>query len=143
MVDVFSVAKRSQVMSRIRGCGNKSTEMVLVTAFRAKGIIGWRRHYPISGRPDFVFLRARLAVFVDGCFWHGCPKHSNSPVNNREFWALKLDANRRRDKRVNRMLRAAGWTVLRVWEHDLKASILSRTVHRIQTALQRRHRVDV
>lgn len=72
-------------------------------------------------RPDFVFQKQRVAVFVDGCFWHGCPKHSNLPANNRAFWSRKLAANKARDRRVNRRLRKDGWRVVRIWEHDLGA----------------------
>ncbi len=70
-------------------------------------------------RPDFVFPKLRLAVFVDGCFWHGCPRHATKPRHNAAFWRRKLAANRTRDRRVNRTLRAAGWRVLRIWEHEL------------------------
>jgi DNA mismatch endonuclease, patch repair protein len=74
--DVFTKAKRSEVMSRIRGKGNKDTEVALAKLFRANGITGWRRHYAIAGKPDFAFPKCKLAVFVDGCFWHGCRKHA-------------------------------------------------------------------
>ena len=70
-------------------------------------------------RPDFVFPKQRVAVFVDGCFWHACPKHSTKPRNNAAFWAKKLAANQARDRRVNRTLRQNGWRVIRIWEHDL------------------------
>jgi DNA mismatch endonuclease (patch repair protein) len=119
MPDVFTKAKRSQVMSRIRGRGNKETEVALARLFRAHGITGWRRHAPIFGKPDFSFRRNRVVVFVDGCFWHGCPRHSNTPVNNRLFWENKLAANKRRDLLVSKTLRRQGWLVLRIWEHDL------------------------
>jgi len=119
MPDVFTKAKRSQVMSRIRGHGNKETELALVKLFRANGITGWRRHQPLFGKPDFTFRRERVIVFVDGCFWHGCPRHSNMPVNNRRFWEKKLTANKRRDRLVTKTLRQQGWRVLRIWEHDL------------------------
>src|SRR5688500_1907499 len=83
MPDVFTPAKRSHVMSRIRGRGNKDTELALAALLRRNGIAGWRRHQPVFGKPDFVFPKLRLAIFVDGCFWHCCPGHSNLPVNNR------------------------------------------------------------
>jgi DNA mismatch endonuclease (patch repair protein) len=73
-----------------------------------------------SVRPDFVFRTARLALFVDGCYWHACPKHSNLPVNNRAFWRKKLAVNRNRDRLVNRTLRRLGWRVVRLWEHELR-----------------------
>ena len=83
VADVFTKKKRSQVMAAIRSRGNKDTELKLATILRAAHITGWRRHQPIPGRPDFVFRRARLAIFVDGCFWHGCPKHGRKPGSNR------------------------------------------------------------
>ena len=133
--DVFTKAKRSEVMSRIRGKGNKATEQTLVKLFRAHGITGWRRHYPIIGKPDFAFPKHKLAVFVDGCFWHGCPKHATQPKGNRRFWADKLGANKSRDRKVNRELRAKGWKVLRIWEHDLKLARQPYTVRRVERAL--------
>jgi DNA mismatch endonuclease (patch repair protein) len=119
MPDVFSKAKRSEVMSRIRGRGNKETELVLAKLLRVHGVTGWRRHETLFGRPDFTFRRTRVVVFVDGCFWHGCPKHSNMPVNNRSFWQMKFSKNKARDRLVNQTLRKNGWRVIRIWEHDL------------------------
>ena len=119
MSDVFSKAKRSEVMGRIRSHGNRDTELALMRVFRRQGIRGWRRHRPVFGRPDFVFAKARVAVFVDGCFWHGCPKHSSVPATNRAFWLRKLTANSVRDLLVNRTLRGLGWQVVRIWEHEL------------------------
>jgi len=116
MPDVFTKAKRSEVMSRIRGRGNKDTELALAKLLRTHRITGWRRNQPLFGKPDFVFLKARLAVFVDGCFWHGCPTHATKPKNNRVFWQRKLFANKRRDELVTRTLRNAGWRVIRIWE---------------------------
>jgi DNA mismatch endonuclease (patch repair protein) len=85
-------------------------------------ISGWRRNQAVPGKPDFVFPKHRIALFVDGCFWHGCPlpKHSNLPKNNRGFWTKKLQANKDRDKFVNKKLQKLGWKVVRVWEHELK-----------------------
>lgn len=134
-LDVFSKKKRSEVMSRIRGRGNKDTEVALAKLFRANGITGWRRHYPITGRPDFAFPKQKLTVFVDGCFWHGCPKHATRPKGNSAFWSTKLDANKARDRKVNRDLRAKGWRVLRIWEHDLTKSRQDWTVRRVMRVL--------
>jgi DNA mismatch endonuclease (patch repair protein) len=134
MPDVFTKAKRSEVMSRIRSRGNKDTELALAKLFRRNKITGWRRHIQISTsprpspqrgegvrvRPDFVFRQARLAIFVDGCFWHGCPKHGTQPAGNRSFWKKKFARNQTRDRLVNRALRRAGWRVLRIWEHALR-----------------------
>src|SRR5581483_11036763 len=119
MSDVFTPAKRSQVMSRIRGRGNRDTELALIKLFRTHRITGWRRSHTLFGKPDFVFPRLKLAVFVDGCFWHSCPKHATSPKNNAAFWQRKLTGNCARDRLVNRTLRRQGWRVLRIWEHEL------------------------
>ena len=133
MADVFSKAKRSEVMSRIRGRGNKDTELALMILLRRHHVTGWRRNQAVFGKPDFVFPKARLALFVDGCFWHVCPKHCNTPANNRAFWKKKLAANKVRDRRVNQTLRKAGWRVVRLWEHDL-ARRGAVCVRRIQAA---------
>jgi DNA mismatch endonuclease (patch repair protein) len=114
MADVFTKAKRSAVMSRIRGRGNKDTELALIELLRQNGITGWRRNQKVFGKPDFLFRRNRLAIFVDGCFWHGCPKHCKMPNGNRAFWKKKLAGNRARDRRVNRELRKLGWRVVRI-----------------------------
>jgi DNA mismatch endonuclease (patch repair protein) len=133
MPDVFTKEKRSQVMSRIRGKANKDTEIVLAALFRQHKITGWRRHMAIFGKPDFAFPRHKLAIFVDGCFWHCCPKHSNMPANNRDFWLQKLTANQTRDRLVVRTLRKRGWRVIRIWEHELRKP--SRVLARIRRSL--------
>jgi DNA mismatch endonuclease, patch repair protein len=120
MSDVFTKEKRSEVMSRIRGKGNKDTELAMILIMRSYHISGWRRGQAVLGKPDFVFPKQKVALFVDGCFWHGCPKHSNMPVNNREFWEKKLNGNQKRDKYVTKQLKLSGWKVLRIWEHDLR-----------------------
>lgn len=137
MADVFTKAKRSEVMSRIRGSGNKGTELALAKLFRKYGVTGWRRNQPLFGKPDFTFRRQRVVVFVDGCFWHGCPRHFNMPVNNQAFWERKLAANKERDRLVTQTLRKKGWRVIRVWEHDLPASgLLTSKLSRIFKTLQ-------
>jgi DNA mismatch endonuclease, patch repair protein len=111
---------RSQIMSRVRGRGNKSTEQKLAALFKKADIKGWRRHLPLPGTPDFAFPKLRLAIFVDGCFWHGCPRCYTRPATNRDFWDKKLRDNCARDRRVNRELRSKGWRVIRIWAHSLK-----------------------
>lgn len=83
--------------------------------FRVDMPIPARDRRPI--RPDIVFTQSRLAVFVDGCFWHGCPDHGSSPRANADYWVPKLARNKQRDVEADRLLRLAGWSVLRVWEH--------------------------
>ena len=121
-------------MRAVRGRGNESTELVLARLLRASGMTGWRRHVELPGRPDFSWREARLAVFVDGCFWHGCPRCYRPPRKNASFWREKLAANRARDRKNSRLLRAAGWRVMRVWECRVKAAD---TIRRIGGALHR------
>lgn len=151
MPDIFNKQKRSDVMSRIRSAGNEATELRLIRIFRAHGINGWRRGCVIRGprtegrgltkpfavRPDFVFPKMKAAVFVDGCFWHGCPKHATQPRTNANFWREKIAGNRARDRRVNRTLRADGWTVVRVWEHELLRRDEAKLVRRLNRTLGR------
>lgn len=133
VTDVFTKKKRSQVMAAIRSSGNRATELRLMAIFRAHGITGWRRHLPLPGRPDFVFPRARLAVFVDGCFWHGCRWHCRMPKSHKSFWNSKINRNKTRDRIVVRMLRKEGWRVLRLWEHALRDPL--RIVNKLQAKL--------
>ena len=135
MADIFTRAKRSEVMSLIRSRGNRATELRLIALMRAHGITGWRRNARLFGKPDFVFRAARLAVFVDGCFWHACPRHATMPRSNRAFWKAKLTRNAARDREVTRALRKAGWRVLRVWECALSAKRATATIRRIMRAL--------
>jgi DNA mismatch endonuclease, patch repair protein len=108
-------------MRLVRSRGNKATELALASLLRRHGIKGWRRHLNfLPGTPDFAFPKKKLAIFVDGCFWHGCPKHATSPATRKEFWLKKFACNKYRDRAVNRELRLRKWRVLRIWEHELK-----------------------
>ena len=153
--DPLSPGQRSRLMAKVRPRGNKSTEVALTHAFRHAGLTGWRRHMRVKCNalrpgtratqavnakpgytyPDFVFPRLKIAVYVDGCFWHGCPQHRTTPTHNSGFWRTKLASNRARDSRVTASLRKAGWTVIRIWEHSVKAhpAICARRVHRAIT----------
>ena len=140
MADVFTKAKRSEVMSLIRSTGNKATELKLMALMRERGIKGWRRHLQLRAgqvtvRPDFVFRAQRVAAFVDGCFWHGCPRHATRPRQNRKFWDAKIARNRARDRKVSRALRAAGWSVLRIWECALTKKRSAATLARLARAV--------
>jgi DNA mismatch endonuclease, patch repair protein len=135
MPDIFTKVKRSEVMSRIRGRGNKDTELALAKLFRRHGIKGWRRSQQVFGKPDFIFPKLKLAIFVDGCFWHGCPKHGTRPKSNRAYWRRKLSSNKSRDKLVNRELQKLGWWVLRIWQHELKRKNELRLLRRLERAL--------
>lgn len=119
IADFLTKPQRSALMSSIKGKGNKDTELALIKLFRQHRITGWRRHQNVFGKPDFLFRRNRLALFVDGCFWHGCPRCYRRPESNRKFWDAKIARNRKRDREVSRELRRLGWGVIRIWEHDL------------------------
>jgi DNA mismatch endonuclease (patch repair protein) len=126
-MDTVTTDKRSWLMSRVRSHGNQSTEIRLILLFRAEGIKGWRRNYPLFGRPDFVFPKARVVVFVDGCFWHGHPTRCRLPESHREYWQNKINRNLARDRKVTRYLRKKGWKVVRIWESSInKTSTLKR-----------------
>ena len=129
----FTKSQRSSCMSAIKNRGNKNTELKLVAILRSNHINGWRRHEPLPGKPDFIFRHARVAVFVDGCFWHGCRWHCRMPKSRTVFWRPKLAGNKARDRKVNQLLKAGGWLVIRIWEHALRDS--DRVVARIQAAL--------
>ncbi|HEX4119473.1 MAG TPA: very short patch repair endonuclease [Verrucomicrobiae bacterium] len=133
MADVLSRAQRSLVMAAVRSSGNKNTELKLLSLFKLHGVTGWRRNQPIYGKPDFVFRKQKLAVFVDGCFWHSCRWHCRMPKSRREFWSSKISKNIDRDRKVNVFLRRRGWRVVRIWEHALEDPV--RVVSRIQAAL--------
>jgi DNA mismatch endonuclease (patch repair protein) len=135
MADVFSIAKRSAVMSRIRSKGNVETELEMIRIFREHGITGWRRNQTLPGRPDFVFPELRLALFVDGCFWHGCPQHGTLPKGNRDYWRPKLKRNYQRDVEVNQELRRRRWHILRVWHHELARRNESVLLRKLKKAL--------
>jgi DNA mismatch endonuclease (patch repair protein) len=97
------------------------------------------RHLNLPGKPDFIFRSERLAIFLDGCFWHGCPRCYRPPQDNRSYWKKKLIGNRRRDRRRSRELRLLGWRVLRIWEHTLKSRRgRSRILEKVAAALKER-----
>ena len=135
MADTLSKVRRSEVMSKIRSHGNKETEIALTIIFRRYKITGWRRNQLVFGKPDFIFKKHNLAVFVDGCFWHGCRRCFRAPKSNRQFWRQKIARNRKRDVLVTRFLRTHGWKVLRIWQCDLRLE--RRIVKRLKIALRR------
>ena len=105
-----------------KGKGNLSTELRLVALMKKERLNGWRRGSLLPGKPDFIFPKDRLAVFVDGCFWHGCARcrRNLKPATNRMFWVEKIRMNKLRDLRVGRQLKREDWSVIRIWEHEIK-----------------------
>lgn len=147
MTDTVSRQVRSQIMSRIRGTGNKRTDRAVASMFRKAGITGWRRHVVIKlpptksamsvssdgtkfkpqVRPDFVFRKQKVALFIDGCFWHGCPRCYTAPKSARGFWKRKVTTNRERDRYQTAALKKLGWRVVRTWEHHLAVPDMRKT----------------
>jgi DNA mismatch endonuclease (patch repair protein) len=138
-----SVRRRMQATAR----RDTPPELALRRVLHGRGLRYRVDYPPIAGmrrRADIVFSKARVAVFVDGCFWHGCPVHGTLPKKNGSWWAAKLEANRMRDADTNARLGAAGWVVLRFWEHEnptIAAGQVVRTV-RSRTADRRASRPD-
>ena len=121
--------QRSRMMAAVRGNGNRSTEVRLRAGLVSAGVRGWTMHArAVLGRPDFWFESERLAVFVDGCFWHGCKKCGHIPKSNNSFWALKLARTKARDSRIRRALRRTGVRVIGIWEHDLADSVSAKVL---------------
>jgi DNA mismatch endonuclease, patch repair protein len=128
---------RREIMQRVRS-GDTTPEMTLRRALHAAGL-RYRLHVRVDGvRPDIVIKSRRLLVFVDGCFWHCCPRHFRMPRTNLKFWHSKFAGNVARDLRQRRRLRRLGWTVVRVWEHEMRSpESLLRAVDRVMRAYDR------
>lgn len=113
--------ERSRTMSAIRGKHNRTTELRLKMALIRRGIQGWKLHAKeLPGNPDFYFKNKKLAIFVDGCYWHGCSICGHVPKTRSEFWEAKIKRNQERDRQKRMVLRKIGILVIRVWEHELK-----------------------
>lgn len=132
MADVFDERKRSEIMSKVRSKNNKSTELTLIQLFKENNIVGWKRNYPVKGHPDFVFLDKKIAVFVDGCFWHGHDCRNTRPSNNADYWAKKRERNMKHDKEITELFERRGWTVIRIWECELKKKNTDALLNKIQ-----------
>lgn len=122
MVDVHTKKQRSYNMSMIKG-KSTSPEVILRKCLFSQGNRGYRVNLGITGKPDIVFTKNKLAIFIDGCFWHKCPRCYIVPKNNKKFWKKKINGNVKRDKQVNQILKKEGWKVIRFWEHDVKSDL--------------------
>ena len=137
-MDKLTPERRSANMSRIRS-KNTSVELALRKALWAEGLRGYRVHpSAVPGRPDIAWVgkTTKVAIFADGCFWHQCPEHFVMPSSNIAYWKPKLDRNRERDEKVNHTLTEDGWTVVRIWEHEVEGD-LAGAVATVRTALSR------
>ncbi len=135
MPDVFDKEKRSDIMRQVKSKKNKSTELRLIEIFKQNGIKGWKRNYPVKGHPDFVFLKQKIAIFVDGCFGHGHDCRNTRPADHQEYWQKKRERNIKHDREVTTMFEACGWTVLRIWECELKRKNEEAIMKRIKNCL--------
>lgn len=125
---------KSEQMARVRSA-DTGPEMALRRALWQAGL-RYRVRPSMPGRPDLAFLRCRIAVFVDGCFWHGCEEHYKVPATNATFWSEKIARNRKRDLDVESVLAQLGWTVLRFWEHEIEDDLPS-VIDRIRLEIVR------
>ncbi|MFP3558204.1 DNA mismatch endonuclease Vsr [Paraburkholderia sp. SIMBA_049] len=133
MTDVLTPAQRKRCMSSVK---NKNTDIEV--AFRKalwSAGLRFRLHVKLPGKPDIAFVRDKVAIFVDGCYWHGCPEHGQVPQTNEQFWRDKISKNIARDNDVTSILTAAGWYVLRFWQHEIKRDPVT-CVQRVQASLQ-------
>lgn len=131
-MDTVSPEKRSWIMAQVKSRGNRSTEVKMIDLLRQERITGWRRNYDLLGSPDLVFPKEKVAVFLDGCFWHGHPTKCRMPRANRAYWEGKIARNVARDRRITRILRDKGWKVIRIWEDVVEEP---RTLARLRKAL--------
>jgi DNA mismatch endonuclease (patch repair protein) len=131
---------RSKIMAAVRSKGNRTTELALGRLLWAAGLRGYRKHWRVAGKPDFAWPALKISVFVDGCFWHGCRRCKYLPRTHTAFWRDKIETNRRRDRRISRTLRRAGWTVIRVREC---AVLRAGTLRRIERAVAARAALHV
>lgn len=136
MADTVDKATRSRYMAAVKSRGNISTEARMVALLREHKLSGWRRHLPLPGTPDFCWPKLKLAVFVDGCFWHGCIHCGKASKSNLGYWQAKVASNRRRDVRATAELRSRGWTVIRIWECRLKRNP-DQCISRIKKAIKK------
>ncbi len=112
--------QRSKIMRSVKSNKNKSTELLFISLLKESNITGWRRNFPLFGKPDFTFPKEKIVVFVDGCFWHGHNCRNTKPKTNKEYWKNKRKRNKKRDNEVNKRLKLDGWKVIRIWECELK-----------------------
>lgn len=122
MADVFTKAKRSEIMSRIRSTDTK-LEVLFRKALLHAGLKHKKNAAKLMGKPDVAIPKLKFAVFIDSCFWHGCRYHSHIPKSNKKYWVNKIARNKARDKEVNKHYKKEGWLVIRVWEHSMKKNL--------------------
>lgn len=140
MRDPLTTVERSALMAKVRSRGNRSTEARVEAVLKRRNLKGWMKHpSAVPGTPDFYFRRVRLAVFVNGCFWHACPRCGRLPKSRVTFWKMKINGNRLRDSRTRRHLWKRGYHVLSIWEHELATDLWMKRLLSMITKLQKSH----
>lgn len=137
-MDNLSSIDRRKAMQAVKS-SQTSLERSFASQLASRGIRGWKCNLTsVSGKPDFAFPKEKIALFIDGCFWHGCRKCQKPlPVANAEYWLQKIERNKKRARKVGRELRSKGWIVLRFWEHDLKkTSLRPKLIGKVANALE-------
>ena len=135
-MDTFDPETRSRIMAKVRS-KNTGLEERFISILRAAKIKSFARHADeLLGKPDVVFRKSNVAVFIDSCFWHGCPDHLRRPSSNTTYWQSKIDRNVKRDRRTRSALRRQGWSVIRIWEHEMRKP--ANAIRRITRALEKR-----
>lgn len=137
--DTLSKEQRSKTMRAVKSKGNQSTELKLIEIFRLHHIVGWRRNSNLAGHPDFIFPKNRVAVFADGCFWHGHNCRNVTPSHNAAYWRDKIKRNKARDKAVTKELSQKGWKVVRIWECEIKKGKIQKLISTTRLPLPRKH----
>ena len=134
MTDIFSKAKRSEIMSKVKNKDSK-IEIAFRKALWKKGFRYRKNVGAYFGKPDLVLKKYKTVIFVDSCFWHGCRKHCVLPASNKKFWEKKIERTKQRDKEVSKYYKKEGWQALRVWEHDVLKNF-DKTIDRISTFIK-------
>ncbi|MBI5224833.1 very short patch repair endonuclease [Candidatus Micrarchaeota archaeon] len=128
MADQFTKLERSRIMLRIKST-NSAPELKIRKKLKKNGV-NYSLKSTLPGRPDLIIPDVKLAIFVDGCFWHKCPRCYRPPKSNKKYWNPKINSNAIRDKRVTSKLKRARWAVLRIWEHEIQTNV-DRSIKRI------------
>jgi len=137
MTDTVDPRTRSEIMRKIKAKDTKLEKLVRSEMWR-RGYRYQKNVRGLVGKPDMVFPGMKTAVFIDSCFWHGCPKHLRVPKSNVDYWSNKIKKNKQRDEAINREYKNSGWQVVRIWEHDIKTS-LEETMRKLAQILDSRH----
>lgn len=138
-MDVFDKSERSRIMRSVKSRNTRSTELAMIKLFKDNHITGWRHNYNVVGHPDFVFLDKRIAIFVDGCFWHGHDCRNTRPADHADYWAKKRERNMKRDTEVTSRFESRGWTVLRIWECELKKKNMAVITERVLATIHKQN----